>query len=170
MQEIIINEPMFKKMNKRLKKSLKAINVDITQSDVAEMLSISLGFKNLHALQRSTSLQKESDQYSNKSYQLSSIPESYRGVVSKIYPGSYETYFIEYSDFFSLYVEKDGLTVKIADITEKSFDKGLPDIISDYPEQYIENFGLKNRDYSRVFYVDIHHEKPQSPQHGLFIR
>lgn len=170
MQEIIINELMFKKMKKRLKKSLETFNVDIKQSDVAEMLSNSLGFKNLYALQKAISLQKMPDQQTEESSSSLHVPEKYTGVVAKIYQGSYKTYCVEHTDFFSLYVKKDDLTVKIADIVEKSFDKGLPEIISDYPEQYIKSFSLRDRDYNRVFYVDICQERPRSAQHGLFIK
>lgn len=57
-EELLLDEQKIKKMKKRIKKSLENFGLDIKQSEVAQIIAHSLGFKNENALQKSLSENK----------------------------------------------------------------------------------------------------------------
>lgn len=75
-EELLLDEQKIKKMKKRITKELTNLRLEVKQSEVAQIIARSLGFKNEHALQKALSLNNNSISNIEKDY-LQDINSNY---------------------------------------------------------------------------------------------
>lgn len=75
-EELLLDEQKIKKMKKRITKELTNLGLEMKQSEVAQIIARSLGFKNEHALQKALSLNNNSISNIEKDY-LQDINSNY---------------------------------------------------------------------------------------------